>query len=132
VRTKLLTMSISAMAVLGLLLVAPAGSALADDKVADVSPMYAACGTNPADHDSYHENVVDPAWAAANQRSGGSTSCAIYGVLQPTDNADYHCFSWASDYVHTWTYLRNLRTGVRGWVRDDLLKDNGSHIYCGF
>ncbi|MFC7615459.1 hypothetical protein ACFQV2_20125 [Actinokineospora soli] len=39
---------------------------------------------------------------------------------------------------YTWTYLRNLRTGVRGWVRDDLLDLNadgqtrGSLSYCGF
>jgi hypothetical protein len=66
----------------------------------------------------------------ANQRSGSSTSCSAPGVLQPTDDALYFC--WTSGTGGTWTYLRNLRTGVQGWVLDSLLRNNGSNRYCGF
>jgi hypothetical protein len=31
-----------------------------------------------------------------------------------------------------WTFLRNLRTGVERWMRDDLLRNFGSNRYCGF
>jgi hypothetical protein len=51
-------------------------------------------------------------------------------VLQTSDNADYYCFTSASD-GYTWTYLRNIRTGVKG-VQDNLLKDYGSFVCCGF
>jgi hypothetical protein len=33
---------------------------------------------------------------------------------------------------YTWTYLLNVRTQKRGWVRDDLLKYRGSSQPCGF
>ncbi len=48
---------------------------------------------------------------------------ASVGVLQPGDDADYYC--WTKGPRFTWTFLRNLRTGVRGWVRDDLLRKSG-------
>jgi hypothetical protein len=47
----------------------------------------------------------------------------IVGVLQPTDDALYYCYTWANDGF-SWTYLRNQRTGVRGWSRDNLLDVN--------
>lgn len=86
------------------------------------------------------ENRVEadaPASGAANQRSGSSTGCPAPGVLQPTDDALYFCYTWGNDDF-SWTYLRNQRTGVRGWVRDVLLDVNpdgvtrGSLRHCGF
>lgn len=64
----------------------------------------------------------------ANMRSGPSTACAINGVLQTSDKADYHCFK--SGENGTWTYLRDDRTGAYGWVKDTLLDDYGSSIPC--
>jgi hypothetical protein len=88
---------------------------------------FAACGqTGPNWTNKITTNAAYP--NAANQRSGSSTSCVALGVLQPTDDALYYCYTGASD--GTWTYLKNLRTGVRGWVRDDLLRDNGSYDPC--
>jgi hypothetical protein len=106
---------------------APTGSEFAGA----AAPMHASCGTTRPHLDTAKENVVDPARdGAANQRSGSSTSCAVLGVLQPTDNADCHCYTWQDDGVHSWTYLRNIRTGVRGRVRNVLLGDNGSYVSC--
>jgi hypothetical protein len=127
---KLLTIVLSFAAVVGLSLAAPTGSAFAAASASDIGPLFASCGTTVPDLDTGHENVVDPARTAANQRSGSSTSCAILGVLQTSDNADYYCWTSSNDGF-TWTYLRNIRTGVRGWVRDDLLKDGGSFVWCG-
>lgn len=64
----------------------------------------------------------------ANMRSGPSTACAINGVLQTSDRADYHCFKSGQD--GTWTYLRDDRTGAYGWVKDSLLDDYGSSESC--
>jgi hypothetical protein len=91
--------------------------------------MNAPCGTSGPN--LQNERVDDAAFqGAANQRSGSSTGCWAPGVLQPTDDALYFCYTGAAD--GTWTYLRNLRTGVQGWIRDDLLRNNGSSRYCGF
>jgi hypothetical protein len=100
---------------------------------ASVGPVvseFASCGTaGPNIGNEF--NADAPFGDAANQRSGSSTSCARLGVLQPTDDATYFCYTFGTD-GYTWTYLRNERTGVRGWVRDDLLDGYGSHYKCGF
>lgn len=68
-------------------------------------------------------------------RLGSSTSCDPAGQINPSDDAIYFCFTRAGDY--TWTYLRSLTSGIKGWVRDDLLRLNpngsrGSVKGCGF
>src|SRR5215475_12518707 len=89
-----------------------------------VGPLYASCGTVGPNLDNHY--VYDaPVSGAVNQRSGSSTSCGIPGVLQPTDDAIYYCWTVGND-GYTWTYLKNVRTGVRGWSRDDLLKEYGA------
>jgi hypothetical protein len=105
-------------------------SAKAQAAAASVLPLNASCGTvGPNLGNEF--NADAPRGDAANQRSGSSTSCTILGVLQPTDDATYFCWTRATDGL-TWTHLRNERTGVKGWVRDDLLDDNGSGFNCGF
>ena len=107
-------------------------SAKAQAAAASVLPLNASCGTvGPNVGNEFHADA--PAGDAANQRSGSSTGCTILGVLQPTDDATYFCWTRATDGL-TWTYLRNERTKVRGWVRDDLLDDNGAAFpnKCGF
>jgi len=95
-----------------------------------IIPQHAGCGIVPRDRDAtVTRDAASP--NAARQRSGSSTSCTTLGVLQPSDDANYYCFTVGNDRF-TWTYLRNLRTGVRGWTRDDLLRDRGSFVYCGF
>lgn len=91
---------------------------------------HASCGTNGSTGSNVRNDDA-PRNGAANQRSGSSTGCVAVGVLQPSDDALYFCFTAANDGF-TWTYNENLRTGVRGWTRDDLLDDNGSFTFCGF
>jgi hypothetical protein len=117
-------------------LVSPSPDYLASAKAraaaASVLPQFASCGT--AGPNVGNEFFPDaPVNGAANQRSGSSTSCPIPGVLQPTDDATYFCWTRGNDGF-TWTYLRNERTGVRGWVRDDLLDGFGAAFEnnCGF
>jgi hypothetical protein len=130
------TMVVTAAAAFAMTGVNLAGTASATPKTGQggVGTAHAACGTTGPNID----NRVDadaPSGGAANQRSGtvsaSSTNCTIVGVLQPTDDALYYCWTAAND-GYTWTYLRNQRTGVRGWVRDDLLDGYGSDDYCGF
>jgi len=100
-------------------------AAIADAKMATlgadaITPELAACGSP-----GFTVVPAEPVLAAAfkgpaNQRSGSSTGCAVNGVLQPLDVVLYICWTAAPD--GTWTFNLNLRTGVRGWTRDDLLR----------
>jgi hypothetical protein len=114
----------AAVAVAGISLSAPASA----------SPVHAACGTAGPFLDGVIV-IAAPAGDAVNQRSGtvaiSSTNCPVVGVLQANDDAQYYCWT-SGDDGFTWTYLRNLRTGVAGWSRDNLLDYNGSSISCGF
>jgi hypothetical protein len=103
------------------------------DTATAITPESAACGR--AGNTSSNVRTNDAAFTgAANQRSGSSTGCVAVGVLQPTDDALYFCFTCvpSSTCTETWTYNQNLRTGVRGWTRDDLLRGDGSFTFCGF
>jgi hypothetical protein len=129
-RKTLVVTAATAFAMSGIVVAAPAGAAPPNADPGTVSPLHAPCGTTGPNL----ENRVDadaPSGGAANQRSGSSTGCTALGVLQPTDDALYHCWTLGNDGF-TWTYLRNQRTGVRGWVRDNLLDGNGSSVWCGF
>ena len=110
-------------------------AAIADAKLAQLGDSvqvekHASCGRTGSTASSTRHNDA-PSNGAANQRSGSSTGCVALGVLQPTDDALYFCYTVANDGF-TWTYNQNLRTGVRGWTRDDLLDGYGSFTYCGF
>ncbi|MBC9718931.1 hypothetical protein H9Y04_41035 [Streptomyces sp. TRM66268-LWL] len=68
-------------------------------------------------------------------RSGSSTGCGINGFAGSSDKMDYHCYTvgaWSGDSAMHWTYARNVRTGVAGWMRTDTLDDFGSDVWCGF
>lgn len=100
---------------------------LASIKPGEALPRFAPCGTAGSTANGVFEEDA-PRNGAANQRSGSSTSCPAPGALQPTDDATYFCWTPGND--GTWTYLENLRTHVRGWVRDDLLDNNGAANRC--
>ncbi|MFI0811966.1 SH3 domain-containing protein [Streptomyces echinatus] len=92
----------------------------------------AACGKKAGDKDSstWHATA-----GGANMRSGSSTGCHINGLAARGDVLDYHCYTWGAwqgDQRYSWTYARNTRTGVEGWLRTDTLSDFGSDVYCGF
>lgn len=134
-RKILLATAVAGFALSG---VTMAGSASAEPPKTDpgtVSPMHAPCGTTGPNLENRVEADA-PAGGSARQRRGSSTSCTADGQLEPTDDALYFCYTWGND-GYSWTYLRNQRTTVRGWVRDDLLDQNpdgtrGSIEWCGF
>jgi len=122
---------VAMFAVIGMALAAPASAAPKSEP--GVGPLHAPCGT--AGSTAKHTDHADaPLSGAVNQRNGtravSSTDCVIVGVLQPTDDARYFCWTRGNDGF-TWTYLENLRTHVRGWSRDNLLDGNGSNDSCG-
>lgn len=121
-----LAVAVAALTVMG---IGIGTSANAAPKEVGIAPLHASCGTSAPDLDGGAWNAT--ASTAANQRSGSSTSCNILGVAQTSDRLDYHCYTSGND-GYTWTYLRNDRTNVAGWVRDDLLEDYGSVEHCGF
>jgi hypothetical protein len=128
---KTVMATIAAMfAVIGMALAAPASAAPKSEP--GVGPLHAPCGTAGQNLEN-RVHADAPASGAVNQRSGtravSSTDCVIVGVLQPTDDARYWCWTLGNDGF-TWTYLENLRTHVRGWSRDNLLDDFGSNKQC--
>ncbi|MFU8873824.1 hypothetical protein [Micromonospora sp. SL4-19] len=71
-----------------------------------------------------------------NIRTGPHTSCPSLGYGQLNHNVDFHCYG-AGDRVtangyttYSWTYLKDLTTGVSGWVADALLDNLGATIAC--
>ena len=115
---------------MGLLALMPQTAAMAGDigasKSTTSTSVAISCNDTESDKDgsSWRASAEVP----ANMRSGPSTACAINGVLQTSDRADYHCFKSGQD--GTWTYLRDDRTGAYGWVKDSLLDDYGSSESC--
>ncbi|MEV0678759.1 SH3 domain-containing protein [Actinosynnema sp. NPDC050436] len=119
--------AVAAVAVPAVLLSAPAGAAPKGD---GVTPQHWACGSGtPPNHDPI--SGITGANAGARIRTGSSTSCTALGSSQPSDRLDYYCYTRENGTNATWTYLRNGRTGVRGWTRDDQLPGGGSNYFCG-
>ncbi|MFF0738989.1 SH3 domain-containing protein [Streptomyces sp. NPDC004111] len=93
---------------------------------------YAACGKRVSDKDNstWHATAN-----GANMRSGSNTGCSINGLAARGDVLDYHCYTygaWQGEQRYAWTYARNTRTGVEGWLRTDTMSDFGSSVPCGF
>jgi hypothetical protein len=132
VRKGILTAAACALAVTVLVLAValPAGAAHQSGS-GSFSTLSASCGVSAPNLENLRVNDA-ASNGAANQRSGSFISCGAVGVLQPTDDALYFCYTDTAANRSSWTYLRNLRTGVQGWVRDDLLQNSGSHRNCGF
>jgi hypothetical protein len=118
----------AAMAVLTLGLVGTAQAQSPTTNAGQVTPHNAACGTNGTNLDPGTGHAL----TAAQIRSGSSTGCTAVGAAQTGDTLDYFCWTTQTGGAFTWTYLRDTRTGTRGWVRDDLLSGDGSTHFCGF
>jgi hypothetical protein len=127
VRKMILSAVLTGVAGTGLILAGPASAAPKPDP-GSIGVTSAPCGTSGPNRENRVEADA-PANGTANQRSGSSTGCPAPGALQPTDDALYFC--WTSGEGGTWTYLRNVRTGVQGWVRDDLLDLNADGFSRG-
>jgi hypothetical protein len=66
----------------------------------------------------------------SNIRQGPSTECTSNGVGRAAHMVVYLCYEYNEEDEYTWTYLKDLTTGVEGWTRDDLLEDYGSTSPC--
>ena len=92
------------------------------------------CGRAPAS-DIDHSDYVT---ADANTKihTGSDVDCTAVGLLSAGQRADYYCYTINPSSNLTWTYLRDVATGKKGWVRDDTLpkvnNQHGSGVYCGF
>ena len=92
-----------------------------------VTPDNASCGRSGPNLDPHTGHALTP----AEIRNGSSTSCPAPGAAQPGDTLDYFCWT-QQNTSFTWTFVRDTRTNVRGWIRDDLLSGDGSSVFCGF
>ncbi len=107
---------------------AKVGDTSADEQLLLVGPLSTCGGASKPDKD-------DSKWGKyfkknyTNIRKLASTNSTICGQGQKSHTVDYHCWAKGKD-GKTWTYLRDHTTNYEGWVRDDLLKDNGSHVHC--
>jgi hypothetical protein len=94
-----------------------------------VSVQHYACNSSVVPPNLDPITAITGADSGARIRTGSSTSCNAPGASEPSDRLDYYCYTDAND-GYTWTYLRNQRTGKRGWTRDDLLPNYGSGYHC--
>lgn len=109
--TRALTTA-AAIAVLALSGVAATSTAAAAGEVGALG-----CTATGADKDSTAYNKAFT--TTVNIRSGRSTNCVALGVGYTSHTVDIHCSSYYGGTY--WTYLRNVSTGVKGWVKTDLL-----------
>ncbi|WFE63551.1 hypothetical protein [Micromonospora sp. WMMD714] len=61
--------------------------------------------------------------------NGSSTKCTTIGWTYAGESLDYHCWALGEDRK-TWTYAINDKYKDRGWIRDELLADNGALTPC--
>lgn len=94
-----------------------------------VTPMWAGCGhPAPANLDPAVGHTIG---TNVYLRRGSDTGCGYNGQAQPSETLDYYCWTWGHE-GYSWTYVKDLTTGVGGWIRDDLLTYYGAEAACGF
>jgi len=126
IRTGVASSVLAAAAVFSTVALAGPASA-APDKPANPAAVQAVrCDSTYVPTDRDPTSVT--ATTTANIRTGPSTRCRSMGLTQPGHRLNYHCY--VSGDGGTWTYLRDLTSGKRGWVKDSLLPDNGSYVGC--
>ncbi|MFI9012065.1 SH3 domain-containing protein [Actinosynnema sp. NPDC053489] len=109
------------------LVAAPAQAA--GPKGDDVTVQHYACDSTVVPPNTDPVSAITGGTSGARIRTGSSTSCTPVGSLEPSHRLDYYCYTLGND-GYTWTYLRDVTTGKRGWVRDDLLPNYGSSSHC--
>ncbi|MBB5112832.1 SH3 domain-containing protein [Micromonospora echinospora] len=121
---------ISSIGAAVVLTVATAGAVV----TATAGPASAGCSHSHSNVDSKFGQLFNA--TNVNIRTGPHTTCASLGYGQLNHNVDFHCFG-SGDRVtangkttYTWTYVRNVTTGVSGWVADALLDNLGGNVAC--
>ncbi|GAA2467200.1 hypothetical protein GCM10010405_59740 [Streptomyces macrosporus] len=74
------------------------------------------CGSTAPDKDSQAYGKYFA--TSVNIRSGPYTSCAVRGVGYTSHTVDIHCYTNVYYNGRNWTYVRDVTTGVTGWVWD--------------
>ena len=149
-RSRILASGVAALAMVGAALVSAApASAEAPAKPKPVPATGASTSAAPR-HCSGHTPHSDRdarSYARlftgdnVNERRQPHVSCTSDGYGQRTHTVDYHCWRYGDEVTRnglvysTWTYLRNVTTGVSGWVSDAYLAANGdgttgSTVHC--
>ncbi|MEU7173595.1 hypothetical protein ABZ949_19130 [Micromonospora tulbaghiae] len=121
---------ISSIGAAVVLTVASAGAVVAGT----AGPASAGCSHPHSNVDSKFGQLFNA--TNVNIRTGPHTTCASLGYGQLSHTVDFHCFA-SGDRVsanghttYTWTYLRDVTTGVSGWVADALLDNLGGNVAC--
>ncbi|SBT39067.1 hypothetical protein [Micromonospora narathiwatensis] len=98
------------------------------------APASASCSHSHSNIDTAGGQLING--SNVNIRTGPHTSCPSLGFGQLSHNVDFWCYTsgdraTANGYTtYSWTYLKDLTTGVSGWVADALLKNLGSNVAC--
>ncbi len=86
--------------------------------------------SSPASADCSHPNHPDLYGAGGIHWGDGTAihtgphlSCTVVGRGYPSHGIDVHC---ATETGSLWLFVRNLTTGVNGWVRYDALRYDGT------
>jgi hypothetical protein len=124
----------AAIAALAFVAIAPQAVA-STSSAGEVGPLYASCNSNaPGDRDAAPNEQKHVLFNGVNIRTGSSLNCGSRGTASVDHNLDYHCYTPGDD-GRNWTFLRNARTNVQGWVPSETLNLNpsgtrGSRIRC--
>jgi hypothetical protein len=128
-RRAFAAVSLAAAAVMGGVVVAPAEAAAPSPSASAMADPAACKGHKVANLDGRVLGLRKGV-KAANIRSGPWIKCKVRGIAKDEHDLKYHCWKKIPQADFTWTHLKNLDTGVQGWVRDDLLKDGGANKKC--
>ena len=122
-----LAAAIAGVALPAVLVAAPAHAGT--PKGDGVTVQHYACNSSVVPPNSDPISGITGGTSGARIRTGSSTSCTAVGSIEPSHRLDYYCYTNGDD-GYTWTYLRDVTTGKRGWVRDHLLPNYGSGYHC--
>jgi len=126
IRTGVASSVLAAAAVFSTVALAGPASAAPDKPPNPAAVQAVRCDSTyvPTDRDPREVRIS----TSAKIRTGPSTRCTAVGSTQRGHRINYHCY--VSGDGGTWTYVRDLTNGKRGWVKDSLLPDNGSYVGC--
>ena len=125
--TSKLAAAFAGVALPAVLIAAPAQAGPSEGD--GVGARHYACDSSVVPPNSDPISGITGGTSGARIRTGSSTSCTAVGTVEPSHRLDYHCWTRGAD-GYTWTYLRDVTTSRRGWVRDNLLPGNGSSYPC--
>ncbi|WP_137988848.1 SH3 domain-containing protein [Streptomyces vilmorinianum] len=118
-RTKLAAVALGAVAATGGV-VMPTTAAVAAPAGASAcwNPSWSTIGSSSGGTTTNYVNI----------RTGPTTDCTSLGQAQMSHSLRYDC--WVDGQNGTWSHVRDNTTGVSGWIKDSLLRNNGAPYHC--